>query len=98
MWWCRYYRSSVTLVKPTPRLLHSLLSAFGFRSWVRGVLARRSAQPRYRCVESAASPGEVLSQRELRKDKTERRHALLVVGGLRLLCTLARPRTFPLAG
>ena len=94
----QYYRSSVTLVKPTPRLLHSLLSAFGFRPWEEGVFSRRGAQPRYRCVESAASPGEVLSQRELRKDRTERRHALLVVGGLRLLCTLARPRTFPLAG
>ena len=53
----RRYQSSVALVKPTPRLLHSLLSAFGFRSWAREHLARRSAQPRYRCAESAASPG-----------------------------------------
>ena len=47
----------MALVKPTPRLLHSLLSAFGFRSWEKGDFPRRSAQPRYRCAESAASPG-----------------------------------------
>ena len=51
------YQSSVTLVKPTPRLLHSLLSALGFRPWEEGAFSRRGAQPRYRCAESAASPG-----------------------------------------
>ena len=33
----RISESSVTLVKPTPRLLHSLLSAFGFRPWEEGL-------------------------------------------------------------